>query len=135
MGHVLEPLLHDLAERFRFLEEELRQMTVPPEAEASRGRIHQLTARAKASVETVLGDPDVSRPEFAKNFYHTFKRLSEMAQLIDEGPLFVLSRFRNEDRFLTRVLVEACRDFDFPDEAPICGAMSAQYYCASTDMN
>jgi len=36
MGHVLEPLLHDLAERFRFLEEELGGMTVlqkrrPPE--------------------------------------------------------------------------------------------------------
>jgi hypothetical protein len=50
MGHVLEPLLHDLAERFRFLEEELGRMTVPPEAEASRKRIHQIAARAKKRV-------------------------------------------------------------------------------------
>ena len=135
MGHVLEPLLHDLAERFRFLEEELRRMTVPPEAEASRQQIHQLAARAKLSVEGVLADPDVSRPEFAKNFYHTFKRLSELAQAIDEGPLFSLSRFRDEDRFLTKVVAAVCRDFQFPDEPPICGAMSAQYYCAMTEMN
>src|SRR5216683_2193050 len=66
MGHVLEPLLHDLAERFRFLEEELGRMTVPPEAEASRKRIHQIAARAKKRVDAVLADPDVSRPDFAK---------------------------------------------------------------------
>ncbi|PYT96209.1 MAG: hypothetical protein DMG38_24645 [Acidobacteria bacterium] len=41
MGHVLEPLLHDLAERFCFLEEELGKMVVPPKAEASRRQIHQ----------------------------------------------------------------------------------------------
>lgn len=110
-------------------------MTVPPEAEASRRQIHQLAVRAKLSVEAVLADPDVSRPEFAKNFYHTFKRLSELAQAIDEGPLFALSRFRDEDRFLTKVLEQACRDLRFLDEPPICGAMSAQYYCAMTEMN
>jgi hypothetical protein len=135
MGHVLEPLLHDLAERFRFLEEELGGMTVPPEAEASRKRIHQIAARAKKRVDAVLGDPDVSRPDFAKNFYHTYKRLSELAQAIDEGPLFALSRFRAEDRFLTHVVGEACREFRYPDEPPICAAMSSQYYCAMMEMN
>src|ERR1700730_3653402 len=134
MGHVLEPLLHDLAERFRFLEEELGGMTVPPEAEASRARIHQIAARAKTRVDAVLSDPDVSRPEFAKNFYHTYKRLSELAQAIDEGPLFALSRFRMEDRFLTRVVRDACGECRYPDEAPICAAMSSQYYCATIEM-
>lgn len=135
MGHVLEPLLHDLAERFRFLEDELGRMTVPPEVEASRKRIHQIAARAKKRVDAVLADPDVSRPEFAKNFYHTYKRLSELAQAIDEGPLFALSRFRIEDRFLTRVVREVCREFHYPEEAPICAAMSSQYYCAAIEMN
>jgi hypothetical protein len=135
MGHFLEPLLHDLGERFRFLEEELGQMAVPPEAEACRSRIHRLVARAKDRVEIVLQDPDISRPEFAKNFYHTYKRLSELAQAIDEGPLFALSRFRDQDRFLTAVVVEACREFRYPDQAPICAAMSSQYYCTMTDMD
>jgi len=135
MGHVLEPLLHDLAERFRFLEEELGKMVVPPEAEASRRQIHQIAAKAKKRVDAVLSDPDVSRPEFAKNFYHTYKRLSELAQAIDEGPLFALSRFRSEDRFLTRVVQAACGEFRFPEEAPICVAMSSQYYCAAIEMN
>jgi hypothetical protein len=135
MGHVLEPLLHDLAERFRFLEEELGRMSVPSEAEAARKRIHRIATRAKERVDSILADPDVSRPDFAKNFYHTYKRLSELAQAIDEGPLFALSRFREEDRFLTRVVGEACREFNYPEEAPICAAMSSQYYCAMIEMN
>jgi hypothetical protein len=135
MGHVLEPLLHDLAERFRFLEDELGKIVVPPEAETSRNRIHQIAAKAKQRVDEVLNDPDFSRPEFAKNFYHTYKRLSELAQAIDEGPLFALSRFRMEDRFLTRLVQAACEEFRFPEDAPICVAMSSQYYCTTIEMN
>ena len=135
MGHFLEPLLHDLAERFRFLEDELGQMTVPPEAESSRQRIHRIAARAKARVDAVLVDPDISSPDFAKNFYHKYKRLSELAQAIDEGPLFALSRFRAENRFLTNVVREACQGFAYPEEPPICAAMSSQYYCAMTEMD
>src|ERR1700722_16553816 len=115
MGHVIEPLVHDLAERFRFLEDELGKIVVPPEAETSRHRIHQIAARAKQRVDEVLNDPDFSRPEFAKNFYHTYKRLSELAQAIDEGPLFALSRFRMEDRFLTHVIHAACEECRFPE--------------------
>jgi hypothetical protein len=135
MGHFLEPLLHDLGERFRFLEEELRLMKVPVEGEPCRTRIHHLVVRAKARVDSVLADPDISRPEFAKNFYHSYKRLSELAQAIDEGPLFALSRFRDEDRLLTIVVRNACGEFGYPDETPICAAMSSQYYCAMTDMD
>ena len=135
MGHFLEPLLHDLAERFRFLEDELGHLTVPPEAESSRQRIHGIAARAKARVDAVLADPDISSSDFAKNFYHKYKRLSELAQAIDEGPLFALSRFRTEDRFLTNVVRDACREFQYPEEAPICAAMSSQYYCAMTEMD
>lgn len=135
MGHFLEPLLHDLAERFRFLDEELAGITVPPEAEPCRNRIHQLVVRAKARVDAILQDPDISRPEFAKNFYHTYKRLSELAQAIDEGPLFALSRFRDQDRLLTRVVADACEEFGYADQTPICAAMSSQYYCAMTDMD
>ena len=89
----------------------------------------------RSCVDAVLGDPDVSRPDFAKNFYHTYKRLSELAQAIDEGPLFALSRFRAEDRFLTHVVGEACREFRYPEEPPICAAMVSQYYCAMMEMN
>lgn len=135
MGHFLEPLLHDLAERFRFLEVELAGMNLPPEAQACRTRIHHLVERAKARVEAVLEDPDMARPEFAKNFYHTYKRLSEMAQAIDEGPLFALSRFRREDRFLTKLVAAACQEIAFPHHPPICAALSSQYYCAMPDMD
>lgn len=135
MPHFLQPLLHDLAERFRFLDQEMVGMEVPPEAEPCRQRIHRLVQIAKGRIDSVLADPDIGRPEFAKNFYHTYKRLSELAQAVDEGPLFALSRFRDQDRFLTKVVGMVCQEFAFPYPAPICAAMSSQYYCAMTGMD
>ncbi len=135
MAHFLEPLLHDLAERFRFLDQEIIRIQVPPEAEPCRKRIHRLVRIAKGRIDSVLADPDIGRPEFAKNFHHTYKRLSELAQAVDEGPLFALSRFREEDRFLTKVLDTVCQEFAFPYAVPICAAMSSQYYCAMTGMD
>jgi hypothetical protein len=135
MSHVLEPLLHDLAERFRFLDHEMARLKVPPEAEPCRQRIHRLVSLAKNRIDSVLADPDIGRAEFAKNFYHTYKRLSELAQAVDEGPLFALSRFREEDRFLTKVLDAMCQEIPFPYGVPICAAMSSQYYCTMTGMD
>ncbi len=135
MAHFLEPLLHDLAERFRFLDQEIAGMQLPPEAESYRQRIHNLVRMGKTRIDGVLGDPDIGRPEFAKNFYHSYKRLSELAQAVDEGPLFALSRFRQEDRFLSKVLGTMCQEFGFPHQLPICAAMSSQYYCAMTGMD
>ena len=135
MTHILEPLLHDLAERFRFLDAEISAIHLPPEAEPCRQRIHRLVVMAKGRIDSVLADPDIGRPDFANNFYHTYKRLSELAQAVDEGPLFALSRFRAEDRFLTKVVGTACQEVGFPYSAPICAAMSSQYYCAMTGMD
>src|SRR5437868_2079808 len=130
MTHILEPLLHDLAERFRFLDAEISAIHLPPEAEPCRQRIHRLVVMAKGRIDSVLADPDIGRPDFAKNFYHTYKRLSELAQAVDEGPLFALSRFRAEDRFLTKVLGAVCQEFSFPYAVRIWAAMSSQYYYA-----
>jgi len=135
MANFLEPLLHDLAERFRFLDEELARIQAPSEAEPCRQQIQRLVSQGKARIDSVLTDPDIARPDFAKNFYHTFKRLSELAQAVEEGPLFALSRFRLEDRFLTRVVGAVCQEFAFPYTAPICAAMSSQYYFAMPGMD
>jgi hypothetical protein len=128
MPSFLGPLLHDLAERYRFLDQELAGLQLPPEAEGCRKRIHHLVQRGKRQIDRVLLDPDMNRRDFAKNFYHSYKRLSELAQGVDEGPLLVFSRFREGDRFLTRVIAKMCRDSGFPHEAPVCAAMSSQYY-------
>ena len=135
MSNFLEPLLHDLAERFRFLDEELARIQAPPEAEPCRQQIRRLVSQGKARIESVLTDPDIGKPDFAKNFYHTFKRLSELAQAVEEGPLFALSRFRLEDRFLTKWWAPFARSPAFRDPAPICAAMSSQYYFSMPGMD
>ncbi len=135
MPNFLEPLLHDLAERFRFLDEELARTQPPPEAEPCRQRIRRLVSHGRARIESVLTDPDIGKPDFAKNFYHTFKRLAELAQVVEEGPLFALTRFRLEDRFLTRVVGAVCQECGYSDPAPICAAMSSQYYFSMPGMD
>lgn len=135
MSNFLEPLLHDLAERFRFLDEELARIQAPPEADPCRQQVRRLVSRGKTGIESVLTDPDIGRPDFAKNFYHTYKRLSELAQVVEEGPLFALSRFRLEDRFLTRVVGAVCQESGFSYPVPICAAMSSQYYFSMPGMD
>ena len=135
MSNFLEPLLHNLAERFRFLDEELAKIQAPSEAEPCRQRIRRLVSQGKARIESVLTDLDIGKPDFAKNFYHTFKRLSELAQAVEEGPLFALSRFRLDDRFLTNVVGSVCQESGFRDPAPICAAMSSQYYFSMPGMD
>ena len=92
-------------------------------------------SQGRARIESVLTDPDIGKPDFAKNLYHTFKRLSELAQVVEEGPLFALSRFRLEDRFLTRVVGAVCQESGFSDPSPICAAMSSQYYFSMPSMD
>jgi hypothetical protein len=47
MAHFLEPPLHDLAERFRFLDQEIAVMQLPPEAESYLQRNNSLVAISK----------------------------------------------------------------------------------------
>jgi hypothetical protein len=135
MGHLLEPLLHDLADRLLFLGEEIAKLILPPETEPYRRKICERIQHGRARIAEILRDPDSARPEFAKNFYLVYKRLSEFVQQVEEGPFFVLSRFRDEDRFLSRVVGTACKEFSFPHEAPVCAGMSSLYYCASLRMD
>jgi len=135
MGHFLEPLLHDLAERFLFLDEEFAKLVLPPEAEPCRRKVYERIQRGRERIVEVLRDPDVARQEFAKNFYLVYKRLSEFVQQVEEGPLFALSRFRDEDRFLSRIVGAVCQEFRFPQASPVCVAMSSLYYCAMPRMD
>ncbi len=117
------------------MNEELARIPAAPEAERCRQQIQRLVSRGKSRIDSVLTDPDIARPDFAKNFYHTFKRLSELAQAVEEGPLFALSRFRLDDRFLTKVVGLVCQESGFSDPAPICAAMSSQYYFSMPGMD
>ena len=135
MANFLNVLLHDLSEKFVFLGQELSRIQPLPEMAAYRQRIQHLVTRGKVGIDSILADPDLANPQFHKYFYRTFKRLSDFAQAVEEGPLLVLDRFRPEDRFLIRVVAEVCQECGFSSPAPICAAMSSQYYFSVPGMD
>jgi hypothetical protein len=86
-------------------------------------------------IESFLDDPGLAQPELARNNYHAYKRLSEYAQVLDEGPVSALSRFQSRDLFLTRLVAAMCDEFAFPHNRPLCSAITNQYYCILPHMD
>ena len=130
MTKLLNQLFYDLLQRFRFLRDELVATTIAePDIAAYRDRLLTQIERSIETVQSLIDDLDHMQPEFARNMYHACKRLTEYAQLADEGPVCTLSRFQPRDRFLTRLVAAMCDEFNFPHARPLCSAITTQYYC------
>jgi len=130
MTKLLDQLFYDLLQRFRFLRDELARITIAePDIAAYRDRLLTQIERSIETVQSLIEDLDHMQPEFARNMYHACKRLTEYAQLADEGPVSTLSRFQPRDRFLTRLVAAMCDEFNFPHAKPLCSAITTQYYC------
>jgi len=130
MTKLLNQLFYDLLQRFRFLLGELAGSTIAePDIAAYRDRLLTQIERSIETVQSLIDDLDHMQPEFARNMYHACKRLTEYAQLADEGPVSALSRFQPRDRFLTRLVAAMCDEFNFPHARPLCSAITTQYYC------
>ena len=136
MSALLEQLLYDLLQRYRFLRDELASVQgLRPEVLTYRDGFLTRVDTCIRVTEGLLDDPDLSQTSFARNNFHIYKRLSELAQAIDEGPVFALKRFSSSDLFLTRLVAGMCSEFGFPHTPPLCTAMSTQYYCTITGMD
>jgi hypothetical protein len=78
----------------------------------------------------LLSDPDVQLPQFANNYYYDYKRLAELIQGLEEGPVLVLSRYGPHDRFATLAVSAIAKEIRYPFPVPLCSAISTQYYFA-----
>lgn len=136
MSTLFEQLFHDLLQRCRFLGSELAAVSIEaPEIVAYRDRIHKQIDRSIAVIESLIDDLQFAEPDFARNIYHAYKRLSEYTQFADEGPVSALSRFQPRDLFLTRLVAAMCAEFDLPHVRPLCSAITTQYYCIFPHMD
>ena len=136
MTTLFEQLFHDLLQRYRFLKGELAAVSIQaPEIVSYRDRIQRQIERSIAVIESLLEDIELAEPDFARNIYHAYKRLSEYAQFADEGPVSALSRFQARDLFLTRLVAAMCAEFDLPHARPLCSAITTQYYCILPHMD
>lgn len=130
MTKLLNQLFYDLLQRFRFLRDELASTTIAePDIAGYRDRLLTQIERSIETVQSLIDDLDHMQPEFARNMYHACKRLTEYAQLADEGPVSTLSRFQPRDLFITRLVAAMCAEFNFPHAWPLCSAITTQYYC------
>jgi hypothetical protein len=131
MSSLLHELLHDLRQRCGHLLEELRRLDeLSPEAERYRGATEKRIERTGLLIERMLADPGLSHPLLVRNYYHDYKRLSETVFNLEAGPVIALKHFEDDDRDITRIVACICQEIGYPYEAPLCVALSSQYYWA-----
>jgi hypothetical protein len=131
MSSLLYELLHDLRQRCGHLLEELRKLgSLHPEAHAYRDRTERQVERAGQVIEQYLADPDLNHPLLARNYYHDYKRLSEMVFSMEAGPVTALKHFEADDGDITRIVARICHEIGYPHAPPLCVALSSQYFWA-----
>jgi hypothetical protein len=108
---------------------------LPADFNAHRASVIQRLTRALSLVDDLLADPDLADPLLEPNFFMDFKRLSELILNVEDSSLLILKRCSQEDRFLSALLQQICREVGYKDPVPLCGALSFQYFQALMGMD
>jgi hypothetical protein len=137
MSSLLHQLLFDVQQRCRYLAGELARLatSVPPQVENYRAGMEHRMQRVLGQIDQMLHDPGLQHPQLAPNYYVDYKRLTELVQMVEEGPALVLGRLTADDLFLTQLMAKLCREINYPHNPPICSALSTQYYWAVVQMD
>lgn len=137
MASLLHQLLFDVKQRCAYLWAELERLkdTLPTEAKPYRDRMAQLLARSSQRIEALINDPGVQHPHLARNYYYDYKRLAELVQAVEEGPVLALVHYGDKDQLATKIVHRICAEIRYPYAPPLCSAISAQYYWSLTGMD
>jgi hypothetical protein len=137
MPSLLHNLLLDLKRRGHCVLNELAVLEkgLPANFNAHRAGVVQRLTRALALVDDLLADPDLADPMLEPNFFMDFKRLSELILNVEDSSLLILKRCSQEDRFLSALLQQICCEVGYKEPAPLCGALSFQYFQALMGMD
>ena len=132
MPSLLQNLLLDLKRRGDWILGELAGLDgrLPADFDAHRKDAAKRVSRTVHWIEHTLRDPDLANPKLEPNFFRDFKRASELVVSIEDTSLLILKRCSGEDRFLTALLGQVCREVGYKDTPPLCGALSFQYFQA-----
>jgi hypothetical protein len=137
MPSLLHNLLLDLKRRGQCVLTELAilEKGLPTDFDAHRANVVKRLTRALSLVDDLLADPDLANPLLEPNFFIDFKRLSELVLNVEDSSLLILKRCSQEDCFLSALLRQICREVGYKDPAPLCGALSFQYFQALMGMD
>ncbi len=133
MASLVHSLLFDTKQRCLFLLGQLERLkaSVSNEAADYRSTMEELVRKALAAIEATLVDPGVREPQLARNFYYKYKRLAELLQGMEMGPVVALSRYNEQDKLATRIVHRICKEIGYPYRAPLCSSISSQHYLLS----
>jgi hypothetical protein len=137
MASLLHNLLLDLRRRGRCILKELAALEdiLSVEFNAHRREVAERLSRALGVVDRMLSDPDLANPLLEPNFFIDFKRLSELILNVEDSSLLILKRCSPEDRFLSALLQQICREVGYKNSPPLCSALSFQYFQALMGMD
>lgn len=136
MSSLLHNLLVDLKRRGECVLQEVTTLeNLPASFDSHRASVVAHLNRVLFLINQKLKDPDLSDPSLEPNFFIDFKRLSELVLNVEDASLLILKRCSTEDRFLSALLEQICREVGYKDRAPLCGALSFQYFQALMGMD
>ncbi len=136
MPSLLHNLLTDLKRRGEGVLQEVSALqNLLAGFDAHRTNVVARLRRALLLVDQLLKDPDLANPKLEPNFFIDFKRLSELILNVEDTSLLLLKRCSEDDRFLSALLEQICREVGYKDPSPLCGALSFQYFQALMGMD
>ena len=121
MPRLLQKLLLDLKRRGDWILSELNAVEkgLPEEFERNRQGVTQRLKRSVDVIEHMLRDPDLADPKLEPNFFMDFKRVSELVVSIEDTSLLILKRCSLEDRIMTCLLGQICREVGYALKAKL----------------
>jgi hypothetical protein len=134
---VLDHLFRDLQNRLAQLDADLSaQLSDLPSYAASYARkLQGQLSRSRAVIERSLADPQLTEPRLARYYYGIYRRLAELVDTAESGPVLVLSRFEAGERYLSALVQRICAEIAYPHTPPLCAAISTQYYWVMASMD
>lgn len=136
MATLLTELLHDATQRADDIVDSLDAIaTGGPEVEAYSLKMKRLATQAREFVARLLRDPDIDDPNYAGNYFRDYCHVTRLLREIEYFSLLVLKRFNESDQRATDLVKAICAESGYPYPAPLCSAISSQYFWTIPDMD
>ncbi|QDU05723.1 hypothetical protein V6x_54640 [Gimesia chilikensis] len=136
MAKLLTELLHDATQRADDIVNSLDMLTTGGlKVNAYRLKMKNLATQARDFITRLLRDPDIEDPNYAGNYFRDYSHVTRLLREIEYFSLLVLKRFNDSDQRATDLVSAICAESGYPYEAPLCSAISSQYFWTIPDMD
>jgi hypothetical protein len=128
MEKLLHGLLRDLERRCEVLRARLAAIPADDDVRDHALMAYQTVEQVRRDVLALLGDPAFGAPALLPNHLQRYRRLNEMARLVESYPLLFVERYAETDRRLTRLCRRLTEQIGWRLPQPLVGGFSSQYY-------